>query len=91
MAESADALASGASRGNSVEVQVLLSAPTKKSPLSTKTKVTFFNDVCLWQMMTLSLMMCGFAAFGKHRIIASETSNIIMRKHNTIPPMAMHH
>ena len=30
MAESADALASGASRGNSVEVQVLLSAPSKK-------------------------------------------------------------
>ena len=30
MAESADALASGASRGNSVEVQVLLSAPKKK-------------------------------------------------------------
>ena len=32
MAESADALASGASGGNPVEVQVLLSAPTKKRP-----------------------------------------------------------
>ena len=32
MAESADALASGASGGNPVEVQVLLSAPTKKAP-----------------------------------------------------------
>ena len=34
MAESADALASGASRGNSVEVQVLLSAPKKKLSIS---------------------------------------------------------
>ena len=34
MAELADALASGASRGNSVQVQVLLSAPyNKKLPL----------------------------------------------------------
>ena len=32
MAESADALASGASRGNSVEVQVLLSAPNSRNP-----------------------------------------------------------
>ena len=32
MAESADALASGASGGNPVEVQVLLSAPNSKNP-----------------------------------------------------------
>jgi len=40
-------------------------------------------------MMTLALMMCGFDAFGKHRIVASETGNIIMRKHNSISPMMM--
>ena len=40
----------------------------------------------LRQMMTLSLimfpseMMCGFATFGKHRIIANEMSNIIFAK-----------
>ena len=32
MAELADALASGASRGNSVQVQVLLSAPNSRNP-----------------------------------------------------------
>ena len=36
-------------------------------------------------MMTLTLMMRGFATFyGKHRIIASETSNIIMSEANNI-------
>ncbi len=33
MAESADALDSGSSRGNSVEVQVLLSAPEKATEI----------------------------------------------------------
>lgn len=36
MAESADALDSGSSRGNSVEVQVLLSAPNKATGFDTK-------------------------------------------------------
>ena len=44
MAELADALASGASWGNSVQVRFLLSAPTKKSLLSIQTRVTFLND-----------------------------------------------
>jgi len=39
------------------------------------------NDVGHRPMMTLTLMMCGFATFwGKYRIIASETSNIIFAK-----------
>ena len=37
-----------------VRVQVPFLAPTKKEPLSTKTKVLFLNDVCLRQMMTAS-------------------------------------
>jgi hypothetical protein len=38
-------------------------------------------------------MMRGFATFyGKHRIIASETSNIILSEaKNIISPQAMHH
>ena len=36
-------------------------------------------------MMTLTLMMRGFATFyGKHRIIASETSNIILSEAKNI-------
>ena len=42
MAESADALASGASRGNSVEVQVLLSAPKKNRNFDTKSRFFFY-------------------------------------------------
>lgn len=41
MAESADALDSGSSRGNSVEVQVLLSAPEKSIGKSR----CFFNEI----------------------------------------------
>ena len=38
-------------------------------------------------------MMCGFATFyGKHRIIATEGSNIILSEaKNIISPQAMHH
>ncbi len=36
-------------------------------------------------MMTLTLMMCGFATFyDKHCIIASETSNIILSEAKSI-------
>ncbi len=65
--------------------------PTIKKPIARA--IGFFNDVCLAAndvvslMMTLTLMMCGFATFyGKHRIIASETSNIIMRSITSYRP-----
>ena len=41
VAESADAIDSGSGANNNMGVQVLLPAPTKKSLLSIKTKVTF--------------------------------------------------
>ncbi len=44
MAELVDALASGASVGNNVEVQVLLSAPWKKSDCIGR---TFFMEICI--------------------------------------------
>ena len=56
----------------------------QKTHFCLPTKVRFLNDVCLRQMMLVSPMMLaarmmrGFATFyGKHRIIASKTSNII--------------
>ena len=63
------------------------------------TKVHFLNDVCLWQMMFASPMMmaspndvCLRAHKGKYRIIASETSNIILSEaKNIISPQAMLH
>ena len=66
--------------------------PTRKS-------WSFFNDVCLWQMMKAVPMMtaspndvCLRAHKGKHRIIASETSNIILSEaKNIMSPQAMHH
>ena len=59
----------------------------------------FFNDVCLRQMMTLTLMMFPSEMMSaspnvicKHRIIASKTSNIILRKaKNIISLQAMLH
>ena len=63
------------------------------------------NDVCLWQMMLAPPMMtaspndvryandvCLRAHRGKHRIIATKGSNIILSKaKNIISPQAMHH
>ena len=85
MAELADALDLGSSVTH-VQVQVLSPAPTKNALLSTKTKVRFLNDVCLRQMMLVSPMMTATpndawlaTIYGKHRIIANDMSNIIMR------------
>ena len=68
-------------------VQIPPSQPTKNALLSNKTKVRFLNDVCLRQMMLASSMMtaspndaCLTAHYGKHRIIATNGSNIIFAK-----------
>ena len=60
-------------------------SPQPKRKASRKTCFSFWNDVCLTTndvvslMMALTLMMCGFATFyGKHRISANVTSNLIM-------------
>ena len=63
------------------------------------TKVRFLNDVCLRQMMWASPNddadandVCLRAHKGKHRIIASETNNIILSvAKNIISPQAIHH
>ena len=85
--------------GSLPRVQILPHRQTKNAPLSTKTKVRFLNDVCLWQMMLATPMMtaspndaCLRAHRGKHRIIATKGSNIILSKaKNIISPQAMHH
>ena len=60
MAELADALASGASRGNSVQVQVLLSAPEKTGNFDTKLAV-FFNEIRL-SACEIMLLHCEIAS-----------------------------
>ena len=59
----------------------------QKTHLCLPTKVRFLNDVCLRQMMTATPNdvrfandVCLRAHMGKHRIIASTTSNIIFAK-----------
>ena len=49
MAESADALASGASQGNLVEVQVLLSAPNKNGYFDTNSRSFILLQIALFQ------------------------------------------
>jgi len=68
------------------EVQIWPSQPTK-THFCLPTKVRFLNDVCLRQMMLASPMMtaspndvCLTARWGKHRIIATNGSNIIFAK-----------
>ena len=63
---------------------------TEKRPSRISTW-SFFNDVCLRQMMKAVPMMtaapndvCLRAHKGKHRIIASETSNIILSEAKNI-------
>ncbi len=59
----------------------------QKSLICLPDKLGFFNDICLRQMILAPPMMmatpndvCLTAHYGKHRIIASETSNIIFAK-----------
>ena len=69
-------------------VQIPPSPPTKKEPLSTKTKVLFLNDVCLRQMMTASPndVRCANDAWLRHiwrqtsHHCGTQWSNIIFAK-----------
>ena len=63
----------------------------QKTHFCLPTKVRFLNDVCLRQMMLAPPMMtaspndvCLTAHWGKHRIIESETSNIILSEAKNI-------
>jgi hypothetical protein len=63
----------------------------QKSLICLLTNQAFLNDVCLRQMMTASPNdvrcandVCLTAHWGKHRIIASETSNIILSEAKNI-------
>ena len=81
-------------------VRIQLPPPTKKEPLSTKTKVLFLNDVCLRQMMLASPMMTASPndAWLRHILwqtshhCGTQWSNIILSEvKNIISPQAMHH
>ena len=69
-------------------VQIPPSPPTKKEPLSTKTKVLFLNDVCLRQMMTATPndVRCANDAWLRHILVqtshhcGTQWSNIIFAK-----------
>ena len=71
----------------------------QKTHFCLPTKVRFLNDVCLRQMMLSPPMMtaspndvCLTAHWGKHRIIATNGSNIILSEaKNITSPQAMHH
>ena len=70
----------------------------QKTHFCLPTKVRFLNDVCLWQMMLATPVMtaspndvCLRAHRGKHRIIATNGSNIILSEaKNIISPQAWH-
>lgn len=63
MAESADALDSGSSRGNSVEVQVLLSAPKRNGNFRKEIAVSFWF---------FSLLTFLFSLFSKKIAVSGE-------------------
>ncbi len=70
----------------------------KKVSFVYRTKETFLNDVCLRQMMLAPPMMtaspddvASLMFVGKHRIIANEMSNIIMRSITSYRRQPMHH
>ncbi len=77
MAESADALDSGSSRGNSVEVQVLLSAPTLKAfvyaALSVFSlprnfnRITYHKPKGVYSAQSSRLPNMLYLQYGKHR------------------------
>ena len=75
-----------------VWVQVPPPAPTKKSLLSTKTKVAFLNDGCLRQMMLESPMMTASPNDAWLRHILWQTSHHCGTKwSNIIFAEQMHH